>query len=66
MKLLFHKYPVDRDIKLGLNWFKHHNDNKYWGFTLSFHVVMWTFCLTFVSNWAEYNKKQNFTRFRRK
>lgn len=66
MKILLHKYPLGNDIKLGMNWFKHKNDNRYHGFTLSFHFFFCIVCITYVSDWAEYTNSSYHGKYRRK
>jgi hypothetical protein len=70
MKLFFeygHIYrEVDGDTKLGIGWYRHHKDHKWFGFTIIFYGLFRRVDVNFVSNYREYDKKINYWKYRKK
>jgi hypothetical protein len=49
----------DSNVKLGIGWYRHHKDHKWFGLTVEFYLLFWMVNVNFVSNWKEYDKRIN-------
>lgn len=59
-------YFEDCDVKFGIGWYRHHKDHKWFGFTIHFYLLHWVVVANYVNNWAEYDKKINYRKYRDK
>ena len=48
------------DVKLGIGWFRHYKEAKWFGFDIVFYLLFWRVNVTYVSNKVEYYKKINY------
>ncbi len=66
MKLLFNYCDLRgfmdgaADVKLGVGWYKHHKDHKWWGFTLEFYLLFCYVNFTYVSDYKAYKKRMSY------
>lgn len=68
MKIFFdwcHIFKGDYDVKFGINWYKHHRDHKWKGFTITIYLLFWLVSVNFVDNYEEYDKRINRHRYRK-
>lgn len=70
MKIFFNhctldNFFTDSSVKLGIGWYRHFKDYKWWGLTFEFYLLKWVVTVTYVSNWHEYDKKVNYRKYRK-
>ena len=60
MKFLFdwcHMFGSDDNVKIGINWYKHHPRYKWKGITFTLYLIWWQFNLTYVNNYVAYKAR---------
>ena len=58
-------YFYDEGVKFGIGWYKHHKGHKWKGFTFQLYLYFWLVCINYVNNWAEYDKKINYRKYKK-
>lgn len=56
----------DSNVKLGIGWYNHSSKHKWFGFTIQFYLLYWLIHVNFVDNYAEYDKKINYWKYRKR
>jgi hypothetical protein len=56
----------DSQVKLGIGWYRHHKNHKWFGFTIQFYLYFILLNFTYVDNYAEYDKKINYRKYKEK
>ncbi len=70
MKLLFDRcnlqsYFDDSNVRLGMGWYRHSKDHKWWGITVEFYLLYWMITATFVNDFDAYDRKINYRKYKK-
>lgn len=56
----------DNNVKFGIGWYRHHKGHRWWGLTIELYGFGHKFLVHYVDNWAEYDKRINSYKYRKK